>query len=65
VAELGLDRPLLLGEFPTRNATLPPQAIIEQARTSGYCGALAWSWLAGDEFSGMQVTNSTISKCSC
>jgi len=61
VAELRLDRPLLLGEFPTRNASLPPQAIIDLAKTSGYCGALAWSWLAGDKFSGMKETNSTIS----
>jgi hypothetical protein len=58
---MGLDRPLLLGEFPTRNASLPPRAIVDLAKTSGYCGALAWSWLAKDEFSGMQVTNSTIS----
>jgi len=61
VAELGLDRPLLLGEFPTRNASLTPQAIIDLAKASGYCGALAWSWLAGDEFSGMKETNPTIS----
>ncbi|MCU0237043.1 MAG: hypothetical protein MUC72_08170 [Acidobacteria bacterium] len=54
VAEMALDRPLLLGEFPTRNASLPPQAIIDLANASGYCGALAWSWLAADEFSGMR-----------
>lgn len=59
VAELELDRPLLLGEFPTRNASLPPRAIIDLARTSGYCGAMAWSWLAGDDFSGMKEVDSS------
>ena len=63
VALLDVERPLLLGEFPTRNASLPPQAILDLAKKNGYCGALAWSWLAEDEFSGMQVTNSTISQC--
>ena len=54
VAELGLDRPLLLGEFPTKGASRPPHVIVETARNNGYCGALAWSWLAADEFSGMR-----------
>ncbi len=61
VAELGLDRPLLLGEFPTRNASRSAQAIMELAKNNGYCGALGWSWLARDDFSGMKETNSTIS----
>jgi hypothetical protein len=48
VATLGLDRPLLLGEFPTRGSSLPPRAILEIAREAGYSGALAWSALASD-----------------
>jgi hypothetical protein len=48
VAARGLDRPLLLGEFPTRGASLPPAAIVEKAAAAGYSGALAWSLLAGD-----------------
>jgi hypothetical protein len=40
--------PLLLGEFPTRGASLPPRAILEMAREAGYSGALAWSAAAAD-----------------
>ncbi len=54
VAELGLDRPLLLGEFPTQNSSRSPEAIVNASRNSGYCGALAWSLLAEDKFSGMK-----------
>jgi len=52
VPELGLDRPLLLGEFPMKNSARSPEAIVAAAKKSGYCGALAWSLLGKDEFSG-------------
>jgi hypothetical protein len=48
VESLGLGRPVLLGEFPTRGASLPPRAILEIAQEAGYAGALAWSALADD-----------------
>jgi hypothetical protein len=48
VASLGLGRPLLLGEFPTRGASLPPGALVGIAERAGYSGALAWSALAAD-----------------
>jgi hypothetical protein len=48
VEALGLGRPLLLGEFPTRGASVPPRTILEMAREAGYAGALAWSALADD-----------------
>jgi hypothetical protein len=51
VASLGLDRPLLLGEFPTRGSSRRPGAIVQAARRAGYAGALAWSVLADDEAS--------------
>jgi hypothetical protein len=54
VAEMGLDRPLLLGEFPTRNSSRSPGMIVAASRNSGYCGAIAWSLLAEDEFSGIR-----------
>jgi len=38
----------LLGEFPTRGASLPPERIFEIAAAAGYSGALAWSALATD-----------------
>jgi hypothetical protein len=44
-------RPLLLGEFPTRGASLGPAAVLEMARSAGYCGALAWSALSADRAS--------------
>jgi hypothetical protein len=44
---LGL--PLLLGEFPTKGASVPPRAIVEMAGEAGYSGALAWSALADDD----------------
>ena len=43
----GLRAPLL-GEFPTRGASLPPERIFEIAEQAGYSGALAWSALATD-----------------
>jgi hypothetical protein len=43
-----LGRPLLLGEFPTRACSLPPERILELAAEAGYSGALAWSLLATD-----------------
>jgi hypothetical protein len=39
----------LLGEFPTRGASLPPERLFEIADRAGYSGALAWSALATDE----------------
>jgi hypothetical protein len=38
----------LLGEFPTRGASLPPERILEIAERAGSSGALAWSALATD-----------------
>lgn len=48
VESLGVGRPLLLGEFPTRGASLSPRSILDMAREAGYAGALAWSALATD-----------------
>jgi hypothetical protein len=48
VAKLGLDRPIILGEFPTRGSSRSPAEILEAARGAGYAGALAWSALADD-----------------
>ena len=49
VASLGLDRPLILGEFPTRGSRRLPIEIVEIARQNDYAGALAWSVLSDDE----------------
>jgi hypothetical protein len=55
VPEWNLDRPLLLGEFPTKNSTRRPEAIVEASKQSGYCGALAWSVLGTDRASGIEL----------
>jgi hypothetical protein len=47
VADLGLDRPVLLGEFPGRSAAVVD--VLETATISGYDGALVWSVLAEDD----------------
>ena len=51
VASFGLDRPVVLGEFPTKGSRLAASQILDAARRSGYAGALAWSLLADDEAS--------------
>jgi hypothetical protein len=51
VEELGFDRPVLLGEFPTRGSTRTPEEIVDAARAAGYSGAFYWSVLAKDECS--------------
>ncbi len=38
----------MLGEFPTRGASVPPERVLEIAREAGYSAALAWSQLAAD-----------------
>jgi hypothetical protein len=51
VAELGLDRPVVLGELPTRGSAWRVDDLIETARRMGYGGAWIWSLRAGDEAS--------------
>jgi hypothetical protein len=48
VEDLGFDRPVLLGEFPTRGSTRSAEEILETARSAGYAGAFYWSALATD-----------------
>jgi hypothetical protein len=43
-----VDKPVLLGEFPTRGSGTPPGAILRAAQACGYGGALAWS-AAGED----------------
>ena len=51
VGPLGLDRPLVLGEFPTRGSAYTAGELLQAARDAGYAGAFAWSVLAEDAFS--------------
>jgi hypothetical protein len=49
------DRPVILGEFPTRGSTRTPADIEAIARRGGYVGALAWSLCASDDASDPQA----------
>jgi hypothetical protein len=51
VSRLGLDRPVLLGEFPTRGSAFTAFELLQAARQGGYAGAFAWSVLADDRAS--------------
>jgi hypothetical protein len=51
VGHLALDRPVLLGEFPTRRSARSVTSILDSARAMGYAGAMAWSALADDSAS--------------
>ncbi len=51
VSTLGFDRPVLLGEFPTRGSRRTVDDIVGTARAAGYSGALYWSVLSNDESS--------------
>ena len=51
VGPLGLDRPVVLGEFPSRASAFPAGGLLDAARQAGYAGAFAWSVLAEDAVS--------------
>jgi hypothetical protein len=50
-ANLGLDKPVMVGEFPTQKTDRSMKEYLEIIAENGYAGALAWSYRAGDEFS--------------
>ena len=50
VADLGLDAPVILGEFSGRSDRLAD--VLHSARRAGYAGALVWSVLSDDDQSG-------------
>lgn len=47
-----MDRPVMLGEFPTRGSGRSAGNILATAREAGYSGALLWSMLATDDVTG-------------
>jgi hypothetical protein len=51
VERLGFDRPVILGEFPTRGSRKSSEEIIDTARAAGYSGAFYWSVLSNDKSS--------------
>jgi hypothetical protein len=55
--QLGFDRPVLLGEFPTKGSKRSHDEILEAARGAGYSGAFYWSVLAKDECSAYPISS--------
>ncbi len=64
VASRGLPRPLLLGEFPTRGASVTAGRVLELAAAAGYGGALAWSLLATDDASDCDACEAALNEWS-
>lgn len=52
VAELGLDRPVILGEFSGARSRRGVARVLDTAERAGYRGALVWSVLSDDHQSG-------------
>ncbi|MFA6004446.1 MAG: hypothetical protein WC881_10295, partial [Elusimicrobiota bacterium] len=50
-SDLGLDKPCVLGEFPTKGTARSLESFLNTARDNGLAGAWAWSLRATDEFS--------------
>jgi hypothetical protein len=47
-SEMGLDKPCILGEFPTKGAKFSADTYLGTMRGDGYAGAFAWSLRAND-----------------
>jgi hypothetical protein len=60
VRDLGLDRPVLLGEFPSRVSPLEVRRILDTARASGYSGGFVWSVLADDAASDFEAAEAAL-----
>jgi hypothetical protein len=56
----GLDRPLLLGEFPTANSRRSAAEVVALARSAGYSGALGWSATASDPYSDLTALEEAV-----
>jgi len=50
-SDLDLDKPCLLGEFPTKQAGRSFKSYMDVALSDGYSGALGWSYRAQDKYS--------------
>ena len=48
---MGLDKPCVIGEFPTKRTGLQPSRYLGGAYDGGYAGAMLWSFRGNDDFS--------------
>jgi len=51
-SELGLDKPVLIGEFPTAATKRSLTSYLDLALKNGYAGAFPWSYRAQDKYTG-------------
>lgn len=58
----GLDRPLVLGEFPTARSRMGTAEVIVAAREAGYAAALAWSATSADPYSNLPALEEALGK---
>ncbi|HST24309.1 MAG TPA: hypothetical protein VLR90_24615 [Blastocatellia bacterium] len=54
-SELGLDKPCIIGEVPTKTTNRSAQEFLEAASNAGYEGLLFWSYRADDSFTNFSV----------
>ncbi|MBI5209818.1 MAG: cellulase family glycosylhydrolase [Elusimicrobia bacterium] len=52
--DLGLDKPCVLGEFPTKRSLRGIETYLDTMRDNGFSGAWAWSLRASDAYSGFE-----------
>ncbi len=50
-SDLGLDKPCIVGEVPSKSTQHQPLDFLNAASIGGYDGLLLWSYRAGDDFS--------------
>jgi len=60
-ANLNLDKPCIVGEFPTKNTKHTMMHYLNTIWKNGYAGALAWSYRAGDKASNFKSSASEFS----
>jgi aryl-phospho-beta-D-glucosidase BglC (GH1 family) len=60
-ANLKLDKPCIVGEFPTKNTKRTMTQYLDTIWKNGYAGALAWSYRARDDVSDFNAVSSELS----
>ncbi|MBM3275966.1 MAG: hypothetical protein FJZ00_12500 [Candidatus Sericytochromatia bacterium] len=60
VSDFKLDKPLILGEFPTRKSRRTPAEILTAAQKAGYGGTMLWSALSEDPFAGYDAVRASM-----
>jgi len=62
--DLGLNKPVLIGEFPTRNTNRTLSLYLDLALKNGYAGAFPWSYRATDKYTGWSSVSDEFSQWS-